>query len=286
MKKYKLIKEYPGSPKLGHIIEVSPSSPSAQFIEGYWIYKIESSPEFWQKITKPCKDCEELMWTCSNCREITKPEYTILSFIKTSKDIYKLNEDNRYRKNDNIKSTIGFTVDEMLNQGGCVKSGLYSIHSVRRESDSSIWTINDMLQDKSCGDSPITKITLDGDGLLFHTQYGAAYIHQLVKVKQPLFTTEDGVDIYEGDTYYIINPKLNYLLTNHIAENGDNFYKTFIKFSTKEKAEEYIFYNKPILSLNDILEINGEKHAVRAKPLSVSKLYNELRKLVKQKLKQ
>lgn len=253
MKKYKLIKEYPGSPKLGHIIEVSPSSPSAQFIEGYWVYKIESSPEFWQ--------------------EITKPEYTILSFKQNTKleDLWinPPNSSNMWYRSGGC--TVPYTTEEIL------ENSLYSIYSVRRESDDEVFTVGDNI-----GQGIILNFKIQNNRLLISTSkvknywFGFIFDNIQKNKKQPLFTTEDGVDIYEGDTYYIINPKLNYLLTNHIAENGDNFYKTFIKFSTKEKAEEYILENKPCLSLNDIF--NTVTWLDNSKKL--------LKELVKQKLKQ
>lgn len=73
-----------------------------------------------------------------------------------------------------------------------------------------------------------------------------------IEVKTPLFTTEDGVHIFERDKYYIVfydfkvqeyNAKQDYIVWS------ESNYK---KFSTKEKAEEYILLNKPCLSLTEI----------------------------------
>ncbi len=76
---------------------------------------------------------------------------------------------------------------------------------------------------------------------------------QLQKAKQPLFTTEDGVDIFEGDSYIALLS--NYDLTQEKAGfNHDNIYCHCLKFSTKEKAEEYILMNKPCLSVNEVID--------------------------------
>ena len=74
------------------------------------------------------------------------------------------------------------------------------------------------------------------------------------KDKEVLFTTEDGVEIYEGCNYY------------HVCEDWSiaNFHTCaeWIKyknppnksFSTKEAAEDWILMNKPCLSVNDIIK--------------------------------
>ena len=71
----------------------------------------------------------------------------------------------------------------------------------------------------------------------------------------------------------------NTLLNNRIFFNSD--YK---HFSTKEKAEEYILYNKPCLSLNDIFK-NVEEMRKGLKTFENSELAKRFKKLVKQKLK-
>jgi hypothetical protein len=114
------------------------------------------------------------------------------------------------------------------------------------------------------------------------------FLNNVEKVKQPLFTTEDGVDIFKGDkTYYVFNdltPECNSgfkckwkvrggFYQNYQVNQGNEYYKVF---STKEKAEEYILLNKPCLSINDILSCRGE--------LSRSFLINKAINLAQQKL--
>ena len=76
-----------------------------------------------------------------------------------------------------------------------------------------------------------------------------------IDVKQFLFTTEDDVDIFEGDNFYSTRKDCSGII---IKYKGNSFeiaskkHKDFVDFSTKEKAEEYILMNKPVLSLSDV----------------------------------
>lgn len=80
------------------------------------------------------------------------------------------------------------------------------------------------------------------------------------EIKEALFITVDGVEIFEGDNFYV--PQINvkgeltgsYLeLTAIYPRNNDSVKR----FSTKEKAQEYIDMNKPTISrkvLEDMIE--------------------------------
>ena len=101
------------------------------------------------------------------------------------------------------------------------------------------------------------------------------------KVKQPLFKTEDGVDIFKGDEYFYttdlfvcVKSKAEKYSTTGIASTG-----IWKDFSTKEKAEEYILMNKPCLSLNEVWDIFDVKlpHNARRR--------NKIKELVEAKIK-
>jgi hypothetical protein len=81
-------------------------------------------------------------------------------------------------------------------------------------------------------------------------------LNDYVEDKKPILTTHDGVDLFEGDKYFPIH---NRYITNGAESTVKQDYKKcnythedYIIFSTKEKAQEYIDYNKPKYSLNDI----------------------------------
>jgi len=107
---------------------------------------------------------------------------------------------------------------------------------------------------------------------------------QIVEETKPvLFTTEDGKDIYEYDAIWVVSSNFNTIYTTAFSNkygNSKTLYK--IVFSNKKAAEEYILWNKPCLSLNDVASIypgvnknhsNTPSHqAERLKELVKSKL--------------
>lgn len=89
---------------------------------------------------------------------------------------------------------------------------------------------------------------------------------KLQKAKALLFTTEDGVDIFEGDSIHWVN--INTFEKVNCNKYNDDLGEISIKsllskkyecravgFSTKEKAEEYILMNKPCLSINNVTNL-------------------------------
>jgi hypothetical protein len=102
------------------------------------------------------------------------------------------------------------------------------------------------------------------------------------KVKQPLFKTEDGIDVYEGDRYYVVIEKDGFgYETFAVAWHGQGGiesanYKNAAKFfSDKGKANEYILMNKPVLSVNDIMKaapLMGKYYEDGIKGLAKSKI--------------
>jgi hypothetical protein len=234
---------------------------------------------------------KKIVENSNDWQEITKPEYTILSlkYIKFTGWLhdFKKNQIVEARLDENgiysFKYKTGWDKYTQSGWENLLFKEVFNIHSVRRESDSSIWTINDILQDKSCGDSPITKITLDGDGLLFHTRYGAATINQLTKGKKALFITEDLKEVFEGDNLYYVKFKEKRNTVGKPFEviscsfPGCIYEPEYEKyFSSKENAEKFIMYHKPCLTLNEVLSIYKKTYETS----------QVLKDFVKQKLKQ
>lgn len=253
--KYRLIKEYPGSPKLGDIIEMKEDTNMCYF-EGLLIMYPNKYPEFWEKVVEK--------------------DYKILSLARFC----------------SIKPTITDVSD--YGDGyieALLKCDKARIHSVKRLSDGEIFTIGDVCSPKDYDTSnshPITKfeLILKGTTLRVISKNWYLGIDNIEKSKQSLFTTEDGVDIYVGDKYWVLNTKLNDWIfeENAVRDNINYFYKdkSYAKntgiyyFSSKEKAEEYILMNKPCLSLNDVLPYIGfPSHDIKS-----------IKELVKSKIKQ
>ena len=96
--------------------------------------------------------------------------------------------------------------------------------------------------------------------------------------------------MFGGDTVYYIEteeePELCFKVNKYKIKYSGRFLsdESLHSFSTKEKAEEYILYNKPILSLKDVASIYpGINKNHPDKPSSQSE---RLKNLVKSKIQQ
>jgi hypothetical protein len=113
MKKYKLIKQYPGSAALGTIAQPN-DLLQHDFFEKY--------SEYWE--------------------EVKDHAYQFISFSSNrwSDRLATLDENGRYAT---LAGSVGWTLQELLEVGASVKSGDVKIHSVKRLSDGEIFTIGD-----------------------------------------------------------------------------------------------------------------------------------------------
>ena len=73
---------------------------------------------------------------------------------------------------------------------------------------------------------------------------------ELIEEEKPLFITEDGVEIFEGDEYISIGSDFSKI--NMVAYNCDAPYSSDVKrFVFESNADEYILMNKRVFSYND-----------------------------------
>jgi hypothetical protein len=123
-----------------------------------------------------------------------------------------------------------------------------SIFKVKRLPDGEVFTLRDKY---TCGGGiggMISKFTIFGDELLVNNGIS---LDELDVPKEALFTTEDGVEIFEGDTPYILTNE-NILSVAYNFSKKD-FEGTKAKvFAKKENVEKYIEDNKKIYSRKDI----------------------------------
>lgn len=81
----------------------------------------------------------------------------------------------------------------------------------------------------------------------------------MAQFKKKLFTTEDGVDIYEGDKFWELNT-LNFACC-HFDATKDKLVPHVIPFYHKKNAEEYIMRNKVLFTTEDKVDIKlGDKY--------------------------
>ena len=72
------------------------------------------------------------------------------------------------------------------------------------------------------------------------------------KQRNPLFTTEDGKQIFKGDVYWYVELDNNFDITSTVACSSERQIDECKDFSTEPAAREYVRLNKPMYSLNDI----------------------------------
>lgn len=199
--------------------------------------------------------------------EIVEKDYEILSFKQNSgiTDLWTnfgLNPNCWCRNKNNFAVTSGYTLEQILN------NPLYSIHSVKRLSDGEVFTVGDNLS-SNANIFTLDSIILDVHMGLRISPYevvGTIALKNVVKCKKPLFTTEDGVDVIPkiGGEFQYWSLKLdNWRISDapHILNSNTIIPISTkdllrccneLRFSTKEKAEEYILLNKQHLSMQDL----------------------------------
>lgn len=195
--------------------------------------------------------------------EVVEKDYEILSFLNTSCNVI-------------VKKTDCCMYDEDF----YLEAKHFNIHSVKRVNDGEIFTVGDLCYPSSVKSNIgiINFIEFCKAGYLrFRARNWYIGLENIQHSKKPLFVTFDGVEIY-GDSYYcsVVRSTLT-LLSYKVYGNED-----ILTFSTREKAEEYILFNKPCLSLNDVFKVYPQ--IKRKEPFVNTAHANELINIVKKKL--
>jgi hypothetical protein len=142
------------------------------------------------------------------------------------------------------------------------------IHSVRRISDGEVFELHKVYYDEMDRNlKPIKKFFVKDS--VMYAQFdegrgsndGCLGVNSLKKQPKeqpkPLFTTEDGKDMYEGDSVALASTKY-YNISFPIKAPTHPFYGVagtdFKYFSTRKAAEEWVNTNRPCLSVNDIMQ--------------------------------
>jgi len=213
-------------------------------------------PEFWQ--------------------EIVEKDYEILSFYSDTKSLAFPQRDGLFACSPLNSLNKGFyTAQEMLS----MTFNKFTIKSIKRLSDGEIFTIGDKLHITFNKPNIIKELIsfeiTDHLYLKLKDSLGTVIttMNNLEKPKTPLFTTEDGVDIFESDDIYEVT-SLQLFPTKWRSYYGNNGKPLIgkIYFSNKEKAEEYILMNKPCLSYGEVQEYLKVKDCNKVLDLAQSKI--------------
>lgn len=234
-KKYRLIREYPGSLSLNSVVSIEPKQETGYYSE---------NKEYWQEVKKE-----------------VKKKYEILK--------WSFDYNNEYK----TKSPVGSALN-------------YEIFQVRRLSDSEIFTIGDRVKQSNVIHNNTFTITgfkfdVNNENLLVIGNGGIKLL-KIEKVKAPILITEDYVEIYNNSPVYYVNSDYTFGWEGVILNNIYKKQTTGWYFSTREKADEYILLNKPVLSINDVKD-NFVWHLNSANQSSKS-IVEKLKELVKSKL--
>lgn len=130
-----------------------------------------------------------------------------------------------------------------------------SIFKIKRLSDNVIFTIGDVVDGFSYNSRAIEGFILCGHKIEIKQHGGKSELEDIKKSKRtPLFRTEDGVEVFEGDTIYGINT--DWKVFSHYTNLEAKIKNWGINpiFSTEIAAKNYIKENKKKYSLKDINE--------------------------------
>ena len=273
MKKYRLIKEYPGSSSLGTIFHI-----------GGFAGDVSKYPEFFEEVIE--KDYEVLIaktvpYTILSVKRLSDGEvFTVgdtldgicgrpqkiekfylnkenemcvytditcrfsLGYLKAKQPEYEIIS---YVANDNPKMIT------IKKRGGELHDSYWKIHSVKRLSDGEVFTVGDLIK------TPYTDcIEIIG----FHTKYSTEYFIEIPtgftrlvaikKAKRPIFLTHDGKDIFEGDKVWYVNKEFGYRSGFLIPVSATKFYSDInAYFLSEEAASDYILRNKVLFTTED-----------------------------------
>jgi hypothetical protein len=136
------------------------------------------------------------------------------------------------------------------------------IESVKRLSDGEIFSIGDKITFKGLfGNNSEHKYDIiKGFKFKQDKKIGALYHNGIVgleiieKYKEPIFTTEDGVDLFGGESVYGVTDSFQLAYTSILTEENGQRCRLFAE---KEKAEKYIEENKPQYSQKDVENAMG-----------------------------
>lgn len=227
-----------------------------------------------EHFTKAClwfgEQLEKIFGTEAPTMERQEPakEWEILEFqLKESTLVFEIFPDKTYGKKGGMVG--GVNLENMLTIGTSVASGHWLIHSVRRLSDNTVWTVGD---EDETGEA-IQSFNIVGD-IMYARMKSADYGLRLLgkPVKQPVFTTADGVEVYEKDTPIYKTSAMGWIEIFHgIPDEGEQWYSTP---EAALKAYDEWLYTRPVLSIWDFdgCSETGDALTARLKQLVKDKI--------------
>lgn len=248
MRKFKLIKTYPGSPEtLG--LEV--------FQNGQW-YESNFATKNVEHFHKPLNMVENFpeFWS-----EIFEPKFQILRISNGFNEYWRTPSNGKFT----VNLTKFYDDKEFIKKGNLING--FEITSVKRLSDNAIFCLNDIVKSKSnlhkqtykvdrieLVDNEIHLIPSNKEAYMSYSLSAYLPFELMDKVDEikAFFTTEDGIEIFPGDSvYYVLS---NFSKRRFTPVSDEINLEDIHYFSSEEKADEYIEFHKPKYSMEYIKE--------------------------------
>jgi len=236
MKKYKLIKQYPTSPKLGFIVAQKPCGIYYNMETGihYGSAMLKNYPEFWEEVVE--KDYEILSQTSVR---VCNPKDNYKVVRNTTPVIHSVK-----RLSDGEVFTVGDTI-RIYEHGPIETIETITTNSIRSSIKQGVW---------------------------FTYNSGSSHMDHAIKQKQPIYLTHDGKDIFVGDRILWVN-KDSLLHGDFTADYGSLFLSDQVAyFLSAVDAQDYIIENKPALSIKEFWEITTMSGSNRVKSIVLEEL--------------
>lgn len=230
MKKYKLIKKLPfeGSPPVGYISVEKEGEAGAHYWNHNWFHP-EDYPEFWELVVE--KDYEILALKSNEGKISDMYLNGMIAWSSDDRPEYKYPEE-------------------------ILKRNVHTINSVKRLSDSEIFTVGDRVDYMPIKNTKIESFNINNNkitvwGKFVDNMHGFVFLDGVSKSQKPILTTWDGIDIFNlTSQVWIVNSRLDSWATTA----GDVICGITKTFSSYINANKYIEENKPQYSKKDMID--------------------------------
>jgi len=276
MKKYKLIKTYPASPKLGFVVAQKPCGIYYNMETGihYGSAILENYPEYWEEVIE--KDYEILIsrvvpQEILSVKRLSDGEvFTVGDLIKTPfSDAVRITRFQNPEGNEYfIEIPTGFTRLSTIEK---VKQPIFFTQDGKNFFiGDTVWYVNkeNLYYDYAIVISQ-TSFNSSTHAYFLTRQEAEDYISR----NKILFITEDGYGIKKDEVVYVVDGRLNSIdmISNFVPKD----YPSFKAFSNSKAAEDYIIQHKYTLSIEDFWEFVSWGGSTIAKSKRLKRLVKE-----------
>jgi hypothetical protein len=187
--------------------------------------------------------------------KVIQKDYEVIEIQLPDETVLTYEGQECIKRSDKLSSQATYELDK------CISDPKVKIQSVKRLSDGEIFTVGDKIEftrgDEVCVRT-VTSIYAKEDRLVIQHEKGTitnetigGIFEEITKCKKPIFTTEDGVDIFKGDSVYVVDDKVQLLDYRYINILSDGRVSGRKYFSTKAAAQDYVISNAKLISIED-----------------------------------